>query len=86
MNNLGLTMPMYGAFTDINVWNKTISNEEKDNWMNCRNKNQGNVISWQDSSRNVEITGLKLTNHSLDKVCPQNTDKYFVGNEKLDFL
>ena len=27
--------PMYGAFTDLNVWNITLTQEDEDNWMEC---------------------------------------------------
>ena len=77
---------LYGAMTDLNVWDGILSDEESENWMNCTNQTEGNVFSWQNSSQHVQLTGLKMVTDSLDNICYQNKSSYLiVGNEDLSF-
>ena len=57
--------PMYGAITDLNVWNRILSEEESENWMNCTIQTEGDVFSWQNSSQHIQPTGLKKISDSL---------------------
>ena len=50
MNDPIEASPMYGAMTDINVWDKILSDAESELWKNCTIKTiktEGNVFSWQ---------------------------------------
>ena len=78
--------PMYGAITDLNVWNRILSEEESENWMNCTIQTEGDVFSWQNSSQHIQLTGLKKISDSLDNICFQNKSSHLmVGNEALNF-
>ena len=59
------TSPMYGAMTDLNVWDKILSDAESELWMNCTSQREGNVFSWQSSSQHVQMTGLKKVTDSF---------------------
>ena len=78
--------PMYGAMTDLNVWDKILSDAESELWLNSTNQTEGNFFSWQNSSQHIELTGLKKINDSLDNICYQNKSSHLVvGNEALNF-
>ena len=86
--------PMTGAFTDVNVWDRMLSEEEEDDWMNCRFQNfekEGNVISWHNSSKHVKLTGLQKVNDSIETICPRIfrhltiSDDYFHFMETLNY-
>ena len=81
-----LENPMYGAFTDINVWDSILSSEEVDMWLNCSNQNQGNVVSWKDSSQTIELKGFQQVNDSVSKICPNEISNHFMGRENLNFF
>ena len=83
----GKATPMYGAMTDLNVWDRIHSDEESENWMNCISQVEGNVVSWQKSSQHIELTGLKKINDSLKNICfPNKSPRLMVGNEALNFV
>ena len=78
--------PMYGAFTDLNVWNITLSQEDEDNWMECQLEKEGNIISWKEFGSHVQMTGLKRVNEPLESVCPKEFNHLIVANGNRDFL
>ena len=55
-------------------------------WINCSNQNQGNVVSWQNSSQTIELKGLQQVNDSASKICPNEISNHFVGKEHLTFF
>ena len=77
--------PMYGAITDLNVWNMILSDDESENWMNCTSQREGNVFSWQNSSQHIELTGLKKVSDSSDNTCLDKTSHLIVGKEIFNF-
>ena len=86
-NPYKLIGPMYGAFTDINVWNTILSSKEEEEWMNCRMQLGGNIIDWKNSSQHVKVYGLQQYNDSTDNICQtQKANSRFVGKERLDFF
>ena len=77
---------MYGALTDLNIWDVNLSDAESERWMNCTIKTEGNVFSWQSSSQHVQMTGLKRVTDSLDNICYLDRSSHLiVGNEPLNF-
>ena len=86
MNEFDLMSPMHGAFTDVHVWDKILSIKEEYDWMNCHLRKEGNLISWNNSSQQVQMTGLKSVNESLENICPDQNSNLVVGNETLDFF
>ena len=81
-----LVAPMYGAFTDLNVWNKTLSQEDEDNWMECQLEKEGNIISWKEFGNHVQMTRLKRVNEPLESVCPKELSHLIAANGNRDFL
>ena len=79
--------PMYGAMTDLHVWDRIFSDAESaELWQNCMIQTEGNIFSWQNSSQHIELTGMKKNNDSLDNICYQNKSSHLiVGNEDLSF-
>ena len=81
-----ISTPTYGAMTDLNVWDRILSDADSELWMNCTNQREGNVFSWQNSSQHVQLTGLKRTTNSLENICsPGKNSHLIVGNETLNF-
>ena len=78
--------PMYGAVTDINVWDTILPDEELEEWKNCSRQKGGNVYSWHKSSKNIKLNGLKKVNESFGNIC-QGKENYHLmpGIEELNF-
>ena len=81
-----LRTPMYGAFTDINVWDTAFSSEEEDMWINCDSQQQGNVISWEKDNQYVQFKGLRKVNDSLKNICPRNDRHFVITNGNMNFF
>ena len=89
MNTDDLNSPMYGAFTDINIWDKMLTSDEEDNWINCHfNKIEqaGNIISWQEFSPHIQLKGLNRVKDSIDNICPQILSNIFIANDNKNFI
>ena len=55
--NSGLVEPNHGAMTDVNIWDRVLSEQEQADWMFCKTETSGgNVVSW--GSAQLNITGL----------------------------
>ena len=78
MNNLKKRSPMNGAFTDINVWNTILQEEDESKWKNCQQRQGGNVFSWQDLSQSIQSYGLKHVNEPAENICP--------GQDKMEIV
>ena len=83
--NENLKSPMYGAFTDINIWDDMLSNDEIDDWIDCKNKKGGNIINWQNISQSIRLTGLHFVNDSIGNICPKKFVHLLVTNEYRNF-
>ena len=77
--------PMFGAFTDLNVWNTILSKEDEDSWIKCQFEKEGNVISWKEYGQHVQMTGLKIVNESLKNICPKEFRHLIVASGNKDF-
>ena len=60
--------PHHGAVTDVNIWDRILSEQEVSDWMFCKTETGGNVISWETAQLNV----LQLKTDLIDreKTCP----------------
>ena len=77
---------MYGSVTDINIWDRILSEKKIDNWINCSVDMDGNVYSWRTSSQYIQLNGLEKVNDSLENICySTNSSNLFLGNEDLNF-
>ena len=77
--------PHHGALTDVNIWDRILSEQELSDWMFCRTETGGNVVSWQ--SAQLNITGLNTDLINREETCPGHQDitHFMAFNTKLDF-
>ena len=77
--------PVQGAVTDVQVWNRTLSGRDLEDWRLCLSKEEGNILNWRTARLN--ITGL--TEQSIDKseLChgPENDQIFQAFNMRLGF-
>ena len=87
MNSQSMNQPMYGAFTDINVWNSVLSTHDEEKWMHCQLKTPGNIINWQNSSEHLQLTGLERNLDLLDNIClPKTLNHHFISKSTRNIL
>ena len=73
--------------TDVNIWDRILSEQELSDWMFCRTETGGNVVSWQ--SAQLNITGLDTDLMDREETCPgpQNiTHVMMVFTRQLNFF
>ena len=89
MNTDDMNSPMYGAFTDINVWDRMLTSDEQDNWMNClfeKFEQDGNIIGWQNHSQHIQLLGLNRVQYSINNICPKKLSHLFIVNDNKSFI
>ena len=89
MNTDDMNSPMYGAFTDINVWDRMLTSDEQDNWMNClfeKFEQDGNIIAWQNHSQHIHLLGLNRVQYSINNICPKKLSHLFIANDNKSFI
>ena len=67
--------PMHGRFTDLNVWNTSLSERNISDWMHCNTRAVGNVLDWHHVQLN--ITDLHKGKVRKDEVCLSRGSKEF---------
>ena len=45
---------MIGRMTDFNIWNKSFTEEDMRQWLNCKTSMQGNIVNWGSSEWSLE--------------------------------
>ena len=76
----------HGAMTDVNIWDRILSEPEQSDWMFCKTGTDGgNVISWETAQLN--ITGLNTELINREETCPGPDDLTHIMafNTKLNF-
>ena len=78
--------PLSGAMTDVNIWDRALSNQQVDSWRLCNSEEVGNILNW--TTVQLEITGL--TKDKIDKaeLCDSSTDDqlYKAFNQRRGFF
>ena len=47
--------PMFGAITDVNVWNRILIQEDIQNWIDCEDSVGGNFVNWKTATVDVKL-------------------------------
>ena len=78
-------VPYHGAMTDVNIWDRILSEQEVSDWMFCKTEAGGNVISWETAQ--LSITGLNTELINREEACPGPDDLTHIMafNTKLNF-
>ena len=58
---------MFGAMTDINIWNRSLSQSEVEQWAQCELGSGGNLLDW--TTAQWEAVGLQEVEMDKDEVC-----------------
>ena len=76
----------HGAMTDLNIWDRILTEQEQSDWMFCKTEaGAGNLVSWQ--SAHLNITGLFTDLIEREETCPaaQIIPQIMAFNTKLNF-
>ena len=58
---------LFGAMTDVNIWNRSFSHTELVQWSRCELQTKGNILNWDVAHWNM--VGLKKLEMKKDEVC-----------------
>ncbi len=56
-----------GQFTDFNVWDRPLSQEEAEEWTTCRRMNKGNLVNWE--TARFETENMEEDVEDLRSIC-----------------
>ena len=76
MNNNDHKHPLFGAMTDFQVWNRTMTVEELEDWSSCRTESRGNVVDWENTR--MTVVGLETLEVEKSSVCHTKTFPMFL--------
>ena len=66
--------PMFGAVTDVQIWDKILDDQQIRRWSECRENDGGNVINW--SNVTLQLFGYKELYQNREEICTGPSDKY----------
>ena len=76
--------PLHGAVTDLNLWDRGLTDQQISDWMTCEAEAGGNLVSWETAE--LKIRDLKLGHVERTETCLSRTNKtYLAFNEKKQF-
>ena len=69
----------YGEMTDINIWNRSFTEKEINDWTECRMKKGGNIVDW----RTASWIPVGLDEKLLEKeaICMVENRSYLLGSD-----
>ena len=67
---------MFGAMTDVNIWNRSLSEAEVEKWSRCELGAGGNLLDW--STAQWEAVGLQEEEVKKEEICFKNSKKAFI--------
>ena len=71
--------------SDINLWNKTLSNKEVSAWEECKLDKGGNIIDWE--TADWTSSGLEEVVINKKDLCEEIVDSHFIAsNIKRNFV
>ena len=89
MNNDEMNSPFYGSMSDINVWNRMLTDDESSGWMNCKlSIDDGKIFRWKNlTASSLNLTGVKMASERVENVCSSNFNKdhLIATNYKMSF-
>ena len=59
----GFLYPMFGAVSDVQVWDRVLSEASLVQWASCQNQLQGNVLSWAGAL--LQVTALSVVHTDI---------------------
>ena len=78
--------PLHGAVTDLNLWDRGLSDQEISDWMTCQAEagSGGNIVSWETAE--LTVRDLQLGHVERTETClSRTTTTYLAFNEKKEF-
>ena len=77
--------PMFGAVTDLQIWQRVLSDQEISDFNDCQLSTGGDVYQWRTSGLTI-YGGLIIEEIPRDEFCRQSRDKILIGKGNvLDF-
>ena len=75
---------LFGAMTDTNIWNRSLSKTEVEQWSRCEMEAGGNLLDW--TTAQWEAVGLQEVELGLTEVCrKEKKNQMMVFHELRDF-
>ena len=84
MNMKAGTEQTYGAVTDLNIWDRALSDEELHSWSRCKLEDGGNVINWTNAS--LRVVGYKKVKKQRTEICQQPQEDSAVDYVSFEIL
>ena len=76
--------PFQGEVTDVNIWNKTLSQKDMDKWSNCQSGEPGNIVNWNEAR--FKFYNIETTDIHMDEICIfKDPEKFITFNQKINF-
>lgn len=78
--------PMLGRMTDVNIWNRSLSEKELRRWTSCQNDETGNILNWN-TAKIKYSEGLKELVLEKNEVCRINekSSNFIVSGHERNF-
>ena len=77
---------MFGAMTDVNIWNRSLSQSEVEQWSRCELGVGGNLLDW--NTAQWQAVGLQEEELDIAEICIEkrhNDQLWVFKNKKINF-
>ena len=79
----GYVYSLFGRMTDVNMWGRSLTEEEAVSWTLCRTSEGGDLVDWRTAT--WEARGLQEVQVEREEVCRERQDRLMVTPFKRDF-
>ena len=78
----GLKFSLFGRMTDVNIWSRSLTEEETSAWTSCDMTEGGNLLDWRNASWRTQ--GLVEVQVEREEICIEKS-KFWVSTIKRNF-
>ena len=82
-NKGGYTHSLFGRITDVNMWSRSMTEEDAVAWTMCRMREGGDLVDWRTAT--WEARGLQEVHVEREEVCKERQHRLLVSNIRRDF-
>ena len=79
----GYAFSLFGRMTDVNMWSRSMTDEDAVSWTRCRRMEGGDLVDWRTAT--WEARGLQEVQVEREEVCRVKQERLLVSHVKRDF-
>ena len=77
-SNIMLMNPSHGSITDLQIWGRSLSSKEQEDWALCRRRLPGDLLDWEEAK--LQVTSMNISElRERNETCFRKREDVYLG-------